>query len=132
MLGALAQGLARAGRIAEALGTVDEALVKSERDEERWWIGDLLRIKAELVAGAGDPRASLAAEGHWRDGLEWTRRQGALSLELRCAMGLARLWHGRGRIDEARDLLVPIYGRFTEAFGTADLRAAKALLDTLA
>jgi predicted ATPase len=74
--------------------------------------------------------AAAAAEAYLQDALEWTRRQGALSLELRCATDLARLWHAQGRTVSARELLAPIYGRFTEGFGTADLRAAKALLDS--
>lgn len=53
-----------------------------------------------------------------------------LSLELRCVTGLARLWHHQGRTDPARELLAPIYGRFTEGFETADLKAAQALLRT--
>jgi len=53
-----------------------------------------------------------------------------LSLELRCATGLARLWRAEGRTKRARELLAPVYGRFTEGFGTADLRAAKTLLST--
>ena len=53
-----------------------------------------------------------------------------MSLELRCATGLARLWHAEGRTTRARELLAPVYGRFTEGFGTADLRAAKTLLST--
>jgi predicted ATPase len=52
-------------------------------------------------------------------------------MELRCAAGLARLWHDQGRIAPARELLAPVYGRFTEGFDTAEVRTAKALLDRL-
>jgi predicted ATPase len=58
-------------------------------------------------------------------------RQGALSWELRCATSLARLWRAQARSEEARELLAPVYDRFTEGFATADLKAAKALLDDL-
>ena len=75
--------------------------------------------------------ATSAAEEPFQQALQWARRQGALSLELRCATGLARRWHERGRIQPARELLAPVYGRFTEGFDTADLRAARALLDHL-
>jgi predicted ATPase len=130
MLGTLAQGLAGAGHVAQALATVDEALTRSERDEERWWIAELLRIKAELTLLAEGADATPTAETHLQDALAWTRRQGALSLELRCATDLARLWQQQGRTAPARDLLAPIYARFTEGFATADLEAARALLES--
>jgi predicted ATPase/DNA-binding SARP family transcriptional activator len=128
VLGALAQGLAAAGHVIQALVTIDEALAKSERDEERWWIAELLRIKAEVLLSAKGADALAAAEAQLQDALSWTRRQGALSLELRCATDLARLWHQQGRAVPACDLLAPIYSRFTEGFATADLEAAKVLL----
>jgi predicted ATPase/DNA-binding SARP family transcriptional activator len=129
--GALAEGLAAAGQIAKALATIDEALAKSERDEELWWIADLVRIKAELVMRAGGPGAAAAAEAHFQRALGLTREQGARSLELRCATGLARLWYQQGRPGPARELLTPVYGHFTEGFDTTDLRAAKSLLARL-
>jgi len=71
------------------------------------------------------------AEEHYRQALDSARRQGALSWELRAATSLARLWYGQNRPTEALALLQPVYDRFTEGFDTADLKAAKALLDTL-
>ena len=130
MLGTLAQALAAAGHVAQALGTIDEALAKCERDEERWWIAELLRIKADLILLAKGANAGPMAEAHLQESLAWTRRQGALSLELRCATDLARIWQQQGRAVPARDLLAPIYARFTEGFATADLEAAKALLES--
>jgi len=130
MLGALAQGLTEAGHVAQALATIDEALAKCERDEERWWIAELLRIKAQVMLSAEGADAAAAAEAHLQEALSWTRRQGALSLELRCATDLARLWLQQGRAAPARDLLAPIYACFTEGFATADLETAKALLES--
>jgi predicted ATPase len=75
--------------------------------------------------------AATEAEGHFRQALDWARRQGALSLELRAATSLARLLCDQGRPADAMALLGPIYDRFTEGFDTADLKAAKALLDAL-
>jgi predicted ATPase len=72
------------------------------------------------------------AEDHFRQALDWARRQGALSLELRAATSLARLWRDQGRPAEGMALLQPVYDRFTEGFDTGDLKAAKALLDGLA
>ena len=61
-----------------------------------------------------------------------TRAQQAISWELRAAMSMVRLWRDQGKREEGRDLLAPVYGRFTEGFDTLDLKEAKALLDGLA
>jgi predicted ATPase len=132
LLGTLAQGLAGVGQVAQGLATIDEALARSERDEEYWCIAELVRIKAELLLLAGGPGAATAAERHFQHALHWTRQQGILSMELRCATGLARLWHQQGRMGPARELLAPVFDRFTEGFETADLRAAQALLAAMA
>jgi predicted ATPase len=124
-------GLAEVGRVDQALGTIDEALTKSERGEERWCIAELLRTKADLVLLVGNPGTTHAAEELLEQALHWTRRQDVLSLELRVAMSLARLGHQQGRAEPARELLASVYGRFTEGFDTGDLRAAKALLNSL-
>jgi predicted ATPase len=131
ILRALAETLAGAGEVAEGLVTIDEALARSGRDEERWCVAELLRIKGELLLLQAGPNATAAAEDHFRQALDWARRQGALFWELRAATSLARLWRNRGRNKEARELLALIYARFTEGFETADLRAAKALIDDL-
>jgi predicted ATPase len=79
----------------------------------------------------GAQGAAAAAEDHFRQALDWARRQGALSWELRAATSLARLPRDHSRAADALALLQPIYDRFTEGFDTADLKTAKALLDTL-
>jgi predicted ATPase/DNA-binding winged helix-turn-helix (wHTH) protein len=126
-LGEMAEALGRFGQIAHGLAAIERAIDHSERSEERWIIAELLRLKGELLLLQGAPGAAAAAEDHFRQALDWARRQGALSWELRAAMSLARLLHDRDRIG-ARDLLASIYDRFTEGFGTADLVAAKQLL----
>jgi predicted ATPase len=130
-LGALAEGLAGLGQVPQALVAIDEALAQCDRTDERWNVAKLLRIKGELLLLEGTPEAAVAAESHCEQGLDWARHQGALSWELRCAMSLARLWHKQQRTKEARELLSAVYDRFTEGFETADLKAAKALLDSL-
>jgi len=77
------------------------------------------------------PGAAAAAEGHFRQALDWARRQGALSWELRAATSLARLLSDQGRSADAIVLLQPVYDRFTEGFDTPDLKEAKALLEEL-
>jgi predicted ATPase len=71
------------------------------------------------------------AEELLQQSLDWARRQGALAWELRAATSLGRLWHDQGRSADATAFLQPVYDRFTEGFATADLKAAKALLDDL-
>ena len=71
------------------------------------------------------------AEAHFERALEVARTQQAKSWELRAAMSLARLWRDQGKVQEARELLAPVYGWFTEGFDTRDLKEAKALLDEL-
>jgi predicted ATPase/DNA-binding winged helix-turn-helix (wHTH) protein len=131
-LGELAAGLGHTGQIARGLESIDEALARSERNEERWCAAELLRIRGELFLLQGGSGAAAAAEDHYQRALGWARRQGALSWELRAAMSLARLLRDQARPADAMMLLQPVFDRFTEGFDTADLEAAKALLDTLA
>jgi predicted ATPase/DNA-binding winged helix-turn-helix (wHTH) protein len=130
-LGGLADGLARAGQVAEGLAAIDEALALCERDEGRWCVAELLRIKGELILSEAGPHAVEAAENHFRQALDWAHRQGALSWELRAATSLARLYRDQNRTKAARETLAPVYDRFTEGFETADLKAAKLLVDGL-
>jgi predicted ATPase len=131
LLGTLAEGLSGLGQVSQGVAVIAEALARSERDEELWCIAELSRIKGEIVLQTGAPNAAAAAERLFRQSIDLARRQDALSLELRAATSLARLWHGQRRGSEARKLLSANYRRFTEGFGTADLITAKALLDTL-
>ena len=114
--------------MSQGLTVVDEALARSERDEELWCIAELSRIKGEIVLQTGAPKAAATAERLFRQSIDVARRQGALSWELRSATSLARLWRGQRGVNDARQLLGPVYRRFTEGFETADLIAAKALL----
>jgi len=125
-LGVLARGLLARGELKEAKDTIQEALDSAALRKERWCEPELLRIKAEVVT----------ALGHWddasalfRQSLAVAQEQGALSWELRTATSLARLLRSQGRSADAIACLRPVYDRFTEGFGTADLIAAKQLLD---
>jgi predicted ATPase len=84
-----------------------------------------------MLAGVEQPVRS-EAEVCFQQALTIARRQQAKSLELRAAMSLARLWQRQGKRAEARELLAPVYGWFTEGFDTADLQEAQTLLRTLA
>ncbi len=120
-----------AGQIADGIPAIEEAIMHSGHTEERWLIAELLRVSGELVLLRGEPAAPAAAEGHFREALDLAGRQGALAWELRAATSLARLLSHRGRFADATAVLQPVYDRFTEGFATADLKAAKALLDGL-
>ena len=128
LLAELAAGLGGAGQVAEGLIVVDKALARAEQTEAGWYLAELLRTKGELLLLGRGPTADVTAEQCFHQALDVARRQGALSWELRAAMSIARLWRGQQRVSHARKLLAPVYRRFTEGFGTADLMAAKALL----
>jgi predicted ATPase/DNA-binding winged helix-turn-helix (wHTH) protein len=130
-LGSLAMGAFDAGDPCGALLTIDEALDQSERNDDRWYVAELIRIKGELVMRQNEPAAAGSAEALFRSSLEWSRKQNALSWELRTATSFAQLMKQQGRGDEARELLEPIYLRFTEGFATKDLAEARSLLTSL-
>jgi predicted ATPase len=98
---------------------------------ERYYEAEVYRLKGELLLRLAAPDAP-QAEACFQQALAVARRQQAKSWELRAAMSLARLWQHQGKGAEARELLTPIYGWFTEGFDTADLQEAKALLESLA
>jgi predicted ATPase len=130
--GALASALAGLGQLDEALQAVDDAITGAgERENgQQWYVPELLRIKAEVLLQQDSGRAE-SAENCFHQAGEVAHEQGALFWELRIALSLARLRVIQDRQHEALQILAPIYHRFTEGFGTADLRAARAILDTL-
>jgi predicted ATPase len=99
--------------------------------KERRWEAEVHRIAAE-IALLSPERDAANAERHFERALAIARQQQAKSWELRAAMSMAQLWRDQGKRDEARELLAPVYGWFTEGFNTLDLKQAKALLDELA
>ena len=119
-----------AGQREEGLRLVTEALWRVQQSGERAWEAELSRLKGELLLRQARPPEE--AEGCFQHALDVARRQQAKSWELRATMSLARLWQRQGQRAEARELLAPVYGWFTEGFDTADLHEAKALLDALA
>jgi predicted ATPase len=129
-LALLAEAYKQAGRAAEGLHAVAEALTLVQKTAERWWEGELYRLKGELLLAHLQDQHQ--AETCFHHALTVTRRQQAKSLELRAATSLARLWQCQGQHVAARDLLAPVYGWFSEGFDTADLQEARALLEALA
>ena len=127
-LSLLAGGCESAGQAEEGLALLEEALQIADRMGERWFLAELNRHKIQLLRRLGH---SEAAEGQYRKSLSIAQEQKAKLWELRAAASLARLWGEQGRRADARDLLGPVYGWFTEGFATPDLKEAKALLDEL-
>jgi class 3 adenylate cyclase/predicted ATPase len=124
----LARAYEIAGQVEEALTLLDDALQIAERTGERWFAAELNRQKGHLLLRRGH---SEAAEELYRKALSVAAEQEAKLWELRAAVSLTRLRRDQGRRTEARDLLAPVYGWFTEGFDTPDLREAKALLEAL-
>ena len=127
----LAEAMGATRDISGGLSVIQEAIGRSEQDEERWHIAEFLRIKGELFRLKNGPSAVEAAEESFQQSLDWARRQGVLSWELRAAISLARLRMKQKRTTEARDLVASTLARFEEGFETADLVAAKNLVDRL-
>ena len=128
-LGLVAEALAFAGEVEEGLAELDQALARSTESGEKWADAELHRLRGDLICRL--PRLDLdEAESSFRTALSIAREQGTKGFELRAATSLARLLGNDGRREEARELLAPAYDWFTEGFDTADLKDAKALLDT--
>jgi predicted ATPase len=108
---------------------ISEAIEAVDSTNERWCEAEVLRTAGE-VASLGPEQNSADAQKHFERALAIARQQQAKSWELRAAMSMARLWRDQDKV-QARELLAPVYGWFTEGFDTRDLKEAKALLDAL-
>ena len=126
----LAMAYAELGQLNDAWRCIDDAIETIERSKEKWGEAEVHRIAGEIALKSPEPDAA-KAEAYFDRALAVARRQQTKSWELRAAMSMARLWRDQGKRNEARDLLAPVYGWFTEGFDTRDLKEAKALLDEL-
>ena len=130
-LACLAKAHAELGQFEDAWRRIDEAMIILEASKEIW----CSRLKSYRVAGEialmSPERDATKAEGYFEKALAVARQQQAKSWELRAAMSMARLWRSQGKAQQARELLAPVYGWFTEGFDTLDLKEAKALLEEL-
>jgi predicted ATPase len=131
MLSHLAQAYADLGQFDDAWRCIGEAMTAVETTKEKWIEAELHRIAGEIALKSKTPSAA-KAEACFERALAIARQQQSKSWELRAAMSLARVWSGQGKVKQARELLAPVYGWFTEGFDTRDLKEAKTLLEELA
>jgi class 3 adenylate cyclase/predicted ATPase len=129
-LGLLAEALALTGETEQGLTVLAEALAAAEISGAKGHVAELHRLHGDLLRRRV-PSDQAGVEVCLRTALDVAREQGTRGYELRAATCLARLWRDQGKRDEARDLLAPVYGSFTEGFDTVDLNEAKLLLDEL-
>jgi predicted ATPase len=130
-LSILAKAYAELGQFDAAWRCIGEAMTAVETTKERLWEAEVNRMAGEIALKSPEQYAEKARE-YFERALAVARKQQAKSWELRAAMSMARLWRDQGKRDEARELLAPVYGWFTEGFDTLDLKEAKGLLDELA
>jgi predicted ATPase/DNA-binding winged helix-turn-helix (wHTH) protein len=128
---ALALGLAGIGKLDEAFVALDDAMAADREGGHGWYAPELLRIKGEILLKQATDRSALAAEDCFDRAAQMAREQDALFWELRVALSLARLRVSQGRRHDAKASLASVYDRFTEGFATADMQAARTLLDVL-
>ena len=126
----LATAHAELGQFDDAWRCIEEAITAAERTKETWFEAEVNRVAGEIALKSPEPDAA-KAEAYFERALAIACAQQAKSWELRAAMSMTRLWRDQGKRDEACNLLVSVYGWFTEGFDTIDLKEAKALLDEL-
>jgi predicted ATPase len=119
----------RSENLEKARCCISEAFEAVEKTKEKWAEAEIHRKAGELALRL---RQTEEAERRFVHSISIAHEQRSKSWELRASMNLARLWRDQGKRDEARELLAPVYGWFTEGFDTLDLKQAKALLDELA
>jgi predicted ATPase len=131
VLSYLARAYAELGQFDDAWRSIGDAITAVEATKESWCEAEIQRTAGEIALKSPEQDAA-KAEAYFTRALAVAREQQAKSWELRVAMSMARLWRDQGKRQQARDLLAPIYGWFTEGFDTLDLKQAKGLLDELA
>ena len=118
------------GELDDASRCVGEAISTIEATKERWYEAEANRIAGEIALRSPEPNPT-KAQDYLERALAVARQQQAKSWQLRASMSLARLWRDEGKSQQAREMLAPVYGWFTEGFETRDLKEAKALLEDL-
>ena len=128
-LSCLARAYAELGQFDDAHRCIREAMTAVETTKEKWCEAEVNRVAGEITLMSPD---TAKAGAYFERAFAVARHQQAKSWELRASISLARLWRDQGKVQQARELLAPVYGWFTEGFDTLDLKEAKALLEELA
>ena len=126
----LTRAYAELGKFDDACRCIGEAMSTIETTKEKWCEAEVNRIAGEIALRSPEPDAA-KAQKYFERALAVARQQQAKSWELRAAMSLARLWRDQAKLQQARELLAPVYGWFTEGFDTRDVKDAKTLLEEL-
>ncbi len=124
------EAYAAIGQFDDAWRCIGEATTAIQTTKEKWCEAEVHRVAGEIALMSPEPDAT-KAQAYFERALAVARQQQAKSWELRASMSLARLWRDQGKVREARELLAPVYGWFTEGFDTRDLKEAKKLLEEL-
>jgi DNA-binding winged helix-turn-helix (wHTH) protein/predicted ATPase len=127
----LADSYAKLNRFDDGWRCLGEAIAAIEMTKERWCEAEVNRVAGEIALMLPEPDVA-KAEAYFERALAVARQQQAKSWELRASISMARLWRNQDKVRQARELLAPVYGWFTEGFDTRDLKEAKALLEELA
>jgi predicted ATPase len=130
-LSCLARAHADLGKFDDAWHCIGKVMTAVETTKERWYEAEVHRVAGEIALMSSEPDAT-KAQAYFERAFAVARQQRAKCWELRAAMSMARLWRDQGKVQQARDLLAPVYGWFTEGFDTRDLKEAKTLLEELA
>ena len=129
-LARLATAHAEVAQFENAWRCLGDATTAIQKTKETWWEAEVSRLAGEIALKPREPDPA-KAEAYFERALEVARQQQAKSWQLRAAISLACLWRDQGKVQQARELLAPVYGWFTEGFDTRDLKEAKALLEEL-
>jgi predicted ATPase len=127
----MARAHAELGKFDDAWRCIDEATAVVDTTKQKLWEAEVNRLAGEIALMSSEQDVA-KAQAYFERALAISRQQQAKSWELRAATSLARLWRDQGKAQQARELLAPVYGWFTEGFDTLDLKEAKALLEKLA
>jgi class 3 adenylate cyclase len=130
MLTLVAEQQLRAARIGDCFHTIDQTIADIQSGDFHFYEEETIRLRGEALLAQSRENIG-ETEAAYKEAMAAASRRSCRAVELRASMSLARLWRDQGKVQQARELLAPVYGWFTEGFDTRDLKEAKALLGEL-